>query len=114
MPRLTQHACFACRKVFKKPTRYGRVPSKGSPSPQPPQFTCPQCKAPLVNMGHEFRAPPMSDEAEWSRIDECLAKGVSYAIPTRRKPSRKKVVTRALKRVLGFDATGKPRRKRSD
>ena len=41
MPTLSQHACFSCRKVFKKPNEYLRGTSR-----QLVVYSCPQC-------GHE-------------------------------------------------------------
>ncbi len=105
MAALVQHACFSCRKVFKKPRR-----------PLGSAHACPQCSAALRNMGQKFRAPRIDDVAEWKRIERCLAEGISYGTPTRRKPSRKQPgapeITPALKKALGFNAKWKRPRKR--
>jgi hypothetical protein len=114
MPALTQHACFSCRKVFKKPTPYASAVARGTAART---SRCPQCSAALVNMGHKFRAPPMDDVGEWQRIERCVAGGVPYGTPTRRKTRRKgpgePEVTPALRKALGFNTKSKRRGKRA-
>lgn len=70
MPTLSQHVCFACRKVFKKPHWY---PSKQTP--QPPEYVCPDCGIVMVSMGYKFRAPRKADLKSWERIRHAIDTG---------------------------------------
>jgi hypothetical protein len=91
MPALSQHACFTCRKVFKKPHEY-RLPDKQGVSPARTIRKCPQCGGAMIYMGYKFRAPVASDADEWRRIDLALKEGRDYGIPTLRKqPSKQKL-----------------------
>jgi hypothetical protein len=116
MPALTQHVCFPCRKVFKKPTRYSSSTSRRTSPVQFPPYICPQCNGALVNMGHKFRAPRATDVKEWARIAGCVANGVAYGTPTRRKPTKAlpgaPAITPALKKTLGHNPKWKAPRKR--
>src|SRR5690242_2408777 len=111
MPTLIQHVCLSCRKLFKKPTPYPSALSRGTAARE---YACPQCGGALINMGHKFRAPAMTDAEEWGRIARCVADGVSYGTRTRRRPASKRppVITPALKKVLGVNTKWKRRRKR--
>ena len=68
MPVLMQHACFACRKVFKKPM------------PQAPtiDYPCPNCAQPLIMMGTAFRAPRRADQSQWSKVEQLARAGVLF------------------------------------
>ena len=76
-----QHACFACRKVFKLPStekeqarsawlsrRYlsGRSPTQ--PSPEFAPHRCPECSGTLEMLGRAFRAPRRQDRDAWERV----------------------------------------------
>lgn len=76
MPTLSQHACFSCQKVFKRPHEYSVTPTVR---------LCPQCGSQMVAMGYKFRAPKAGNVREWSRIERALRKGRDYGIPTVRK-----------------------------
>jgi hypothetical protein len=89
---LTQHACFACRKVFKRPEEYLPLDKKGvRPTPTPRQ--CPHWGGQTVYMGPKFRAPAMDDVDEWARIDRALKEARDYGIPTVRKQKPTKAFT---------------------
>ena len=64
---LTQCACFACRKSFKKDVSDPRY----TPS-------CPECGKPLVQMGRYFRAPRKSDIAQWKKVEMLRHAGVYF------------------------------------
>jgi hypothetical protein len=84
MPTLSQHACFACRKVFKKPHEY-RVPDKQGARTARTVRKCPQCGGEMVYLGYKFRAPAANDTDEWRRIERALEDGRDYGVPTVRK-----------------------------
>lgn len=101
MPTLTQHVCFACRKVFKKPF-YGFVGDREFERHQPP-YECPECHAPMVHMGYKFRAPRCSNVKEWTRIEDGVKFGTPWEKPTVRKKSKiERKISPALKKALGF------------
>ena len=64
---LTQCACFACRKSFKKDLA-------------DPRFTpqCPECGRALVPMGRYFRAPRKTDAAQWKKVEMLSRAGVYF------------------------------------
>jgi predicted nucleic acid-binding Zn-ribbon protein len=61
-----QHACFACRKVFKKP---------GYPEQL---FPCPECGAPMHMMGKAFRAPKQSNTNQWKKAQLLIEAGFLF------------------------------------
>src|SRR5204863_4340453 len=71
MPTLSQHACFSCRKVFKKPHEY-RFADKQGVRPARTVRNCPQCGSEMIYMSYKFRAPKADDVREWSRIETAL------------------------------------------
>lgn len=97
----TQHACFVCRKVFKRAEEYRPLGKHGV---RPPRTVrkCPHCGGNTVHMGPKFRAPKMSDGVEWSRIEQCLKDGWDYGIPTVRKVKPKPKLDPALRIALGI------------
>jgi hypothetical protein len=56
----------------------------------------------MVYMGPKFRAPKMSDVAEWQRIEQCLKDGRDYGIPTVRKQKPKPKLSPQLRIALGI------------
>ena len=104
MPTLSQHACFSCRKVFKKPHEYFRAASR-----QLVVYRCPQCGHDMVFMGVKFRAPRADDVAEWSRIEAALREGRDYGIPTVRKQKPKPKLSPQLRIALGVYGRRKPK-----
>src|SRR6185436_3360245 len=101
MPTLSQHACFSCRKVFKKLHEYSVTPTVRR---------CPQCGGQMVAMGYKFRAPKTTDVKEWSHIETALRKGCDYSIPTVRKQESKALLSPQLRITLG--SYGKRKTKR--
>jgi hypothetical protein len=83
MPELSAHACFRCRKVFKKPHWY-----KTKQTPVPPEYPCPECGEPLLAMGYKFRAPRRDDVKNWNRIKQAIDSGTQWEVPTNRKEKR--------------------------
>jgi len=54
---LVAHACFSCRKSFK------RVPQNEM------VVICPQCGAPSAEMGRSFKAPRKSEIKQWQKVE---------------------------------------------
>lgn len=51
---LVAHACFDCRKSWKRPEECGQ--------------SCPECGKSLAQMGRTFRAPPMRKVDQWEKV----------------------------------------------
>lgn len=66
MPALVQHACFTCRKVFKKVFQ------------QESHYPCPSCARTLVMMGTAFRAPKHGDLLQWSKVEQLARAGFLF------------------------------------
>jgi hypothetical protein len=69
MKRRERWVCFPCRKVWRKPF----APVDGLPyyrNRVPVTFTCPSCKAKLVDMGYRFRPPRRNDKRAWKYLAE--------------------------------------------
>src|SRR5690606_11820866 len=101
MPQLSQHVCFQCRKVFKKPHWY-----KMKYAPEtPPTYFCPDCGEEMVYMGYKFRAPPKSDTKGWKRIEDGVKSGALWEKPTiRKEDKREEKISPRLKKALGIEA----------
>ena len=108
MPNLSQHACFNCRKVFKKPHEY-RIPDKQGVRLTRTVCKCPQCGGEMIYMGYKFRAPAMNDTDEWHRIEQALKDGRDYAFQTVRKPKPKSEIEPALRIALGIYGKRRPK-----
>lgn len=62
---LFPHACFACRKVFRKPlSTQARL--------------CPQCAAELVTLGRKFHTPKSTDVAQWRKVQLLVEQGFFF------------------------------------
>lgn len=68
MPTLVQYACFACRKVFKRPIAALSVVG----------YPCPSCAQPLNRMGSAFRAPRRADELQWRKVEKLVRAGILF------------------------------------
>src|SRR6478736_3598487 len=101
MPTLSQHVCFTCRKVFKKPHEY-RFANKQGVRPPRTVRKCPQCGGEMIYMGYKFRAPAASDTDEWCRIECALKDGRDYGVPTVRKQQPKPKLSPQLRIALGI------------
>ena len=108
MPTLSQHACFTCRKVFKKPHEYDIPDRRGVRRPATVR-KCPHCGSEMVYMGYKFRAPRSDDVREWSRIETALREGRDYGIPTVRKQKPKPKLSPQLRIALGIYGKRKPK-----
>lgn len=61
-------ACFSCRKMVRKLSPYSVRRAEGKASPAS-GLLCPECGAPLHNMGKAFRPPRQSAVKQWRRIE---------------------------------------------
>ena len=86
MPTLVQYACFACRKVFKKPWL----------EPSAIDYPCPDCAQPLSLMGTAFRAPRSSDLSQWRKVEELVRAGILFHRNDGPRPRRVNEVTAFL------------------
>src|SRR5262245_53990327 len=72
------HACFACRKAFKRRpvTEWPRrlQPPEGQPDLAP----CPQCNRPMADMGLDFKPPRQDDSEHWEVVEFLYRRGVAY------------------------------------
>lgn len=100
MPALSQHVCFDCRKVFKKPHFYPSPYAKDRDK-RAPIYPCPECGADMTYMGYKFRAPKKEDARAWKTIEDGVQTGTPWEIPTIRKDPIPNV-SPALKAVLGI------------
>lgn len=63
-PYLIAHACFECRKSFKR----------GSDE----AAACPDCGGKLHEMGRSFRVPRREDEEQWRKVQKLFALGFRF------------------------------------
>jgi hypothetical protein len=61
---LIAHACFDCRKSWKVRADTGAV--------------CPQCAAPLREMGRAFKAPKKADVEQWQKVEALWRAGFRF------------------------------------
>jgi len=72
-------ACFDCRKVFKQTSRCELTESQ-QPAPGEKRIVlCPQCRQPMADMGHDFKAPKQSDVKQWEKVRILYAHGFRFA-----------------------------------
>jgi hypothetical protein len=73
-------ACFVCRKTFKH-FLFGEA-VWGRRSLERPRIErdplCPQCRAPMANMGLDFRAPKQSDHKQWRKVELLYLNNVTF------------------------------------
>lgn len=62
---LLPHACLHCRKVFRKPSAEQAYP-------------CPQCAAPMVELGRNFCAPTVTDSEQWNKVAFLVQRGFRF------------------------------------
>jgi hypothetical protein len=67
-------ACFTCRKVYKQtsPNELTQEAYKQI------AHVCPQCRAPMHNMGHDFQAPKQTDIKQWKKVELLYQNGYTY------------------------------------
>jgi hypothetical protein len=91
---LFPHACFACRKVFRKPySEEGRI--------------CPECAAPMTTLGRKFHTPKTGDRAQWKKVHVLVEHGFTFDSVYRATESGGKVAVpypRTLAEVPAFVA----------
>lgn len=64
-----QHwACFHCRKTFKSGTAAAHL-----------ERLCPQCRAPMTNMGTDFKAPAQTEVGQWRKVQLLAQAGVRFS-----------------------------------
>ena len=68
-PYKQKWACFKCRKSWKSP--HGEVPRASA--------LCPQCWAPLHNMGLDFKAPKQTDKEQWRKVELLSENGIDFS-----------------------------------
>jgi len=107
MPILSQHVCFVCRKVFKKPHFYASLHREAKRT-EAPIYTCPDCGRNMVYMGYKFRAPPRAAIKEWKNIEVGVKLGTDWTVQTIRKEKPKPKLSPALKKALGIRIKWKP------
>ncbi|REK77040.1 hypothetical protein DX130_08535 [Paenibacillus paeoniae] len=67
-------ACFGCRKSFKQTSTADLNPEQISKL----NYKCPQCHEPMVNMGHDFKAPKQIDKNQWRKVKLLYDHGIAY------------------------------------
>jgi hypothetical protein len=77
-PYKKHFACFACRKGFKRPAESEWAdhlrPPDGAAAPAP----CPDCRAPMADMGLDFAPPPRRDAEHWAVAEFLFRRGFAY------------------------------------
>jgi hypothetical protein len=72
MKYLMQHACFECRKAFKRYVTYG-------PNEEPlPEPLCPECGRTMEEMGRAFKAPKQDDIKQWRKVEALVRNGITF------------------------------------
>ena len=85
-----QHACFHCRKSFKRPQFVGssnrmmtseqlRGQSiEASEFEANREYKCPDCGGPAFFMGIDFKAPRKSDVKAWKKVQKFIESGKTF------------------------------------
>lgn len=68
-PYKQKWACFQCRKSYK--SHHGGFSRDFA--------KCPQCQAPLGNMGLDFRAPRQTDTEDWRKVALLFENGINFS-----------------------------------
>ena len=78
--RYKEHfACFRCRKCYKQPP-LSDLPETERPLPgQVRVVLCPQCRAPMVDVGKDFEAPRRSAVKQWKLAEKLYEHGIPLA-----------------------------------
>lgn len=66
-PYSVAHACFTCRRSFKRP-----------PELDDTLRVCPGCEGPLYEMGRSFKAPRRTDIRQWKKVQMLFAHGFRF------------------------------------
>src|SRR5262245_61317298 len=70
-------ACFRCRKAFKRRRPY-EWPEHLRPKKLPSPPVCPECAAPMADMGLDFKAPRRSNVKQWKKVEVLFRHGFTY------------------------------------
>lgn len=68
-----RHACFRCRKAFKRPSQ-----AEVDPEGEPHDPRCPECGGDVFDLGIGFVVPPRSKVQQWRRLEALAARGVRF------------------------------------
>ncbi|HMN04738.1 MAG TPA: hypothetical protein PKD45_03350 [Flavobacteriales bacterium] len=68
------HACFDCRKTFKRK----RVEDINGKYGSDTIARCPQCGGPMADMGLDFESPKSSDVKTWAHIKDLYSVGITF------------------------------------
>ena len=68
-PYKQKWACFSCRKSYK--SHHGEFDRDSA--------KCPQCQAPMNNMGLDFRAPRQTDKEQWRKVELLFRNGINFS-----------------------------------
>ncbi|MBI4731131.1 MAG: hypothetical protein HY781_03195 [Chloroflexi bacterium] len=71
-------ACFDCRKVFKQTSRWELPPGQRPEPGQERIVLCPQCRQPMADMGHDFKAPKSSNIKQWEKLRILYEHGFNF------------------------------------
>lgn len=70
----SHHACFTCRKAFKKPANV----AQGGIALDVRRYPCPQCGREMTPVGKNFRAPKQRDSSAWRAAQILVRAGVTF------------------------------------
>jgi len=79
--RPSEHwVCLPCRKQFRKPSRYNGVHWEFNTKPREVRgYPCPECKAPLMDMGKYFKPPRREDKQAWEQVRLLAEHGIRFS-----------------------------------
>lgn len=63
--------CFACRKMFRKPSRAEQQPPMSG-------YVCPECKQPMCDMGVYFEPPRRNATKRWEVMRRLAEHGIRF------------------------------------
>ena len=66
-PYKPHFACFNCRKAFRIPKKR-EDQAKAAADTRGGEVLCPQCRAPMVGMGLDFKAPKQTEVKQWQKV----------------------------------------------
>lgn len=67
MPYLFPHACFDCRKSFKRAYHKECKDRK-----------CPHCGGQVIRLGRKFKAPKTGDTKQWEKVEQLVEAGFRF------------------------------------
>ncbi|MFN3651870.1 MAG: hypothetical protein ACK47B_20035 [Armatimonadota bacterium] len=98
-PYMEHYACFACRRMFRRPWREGEVP-------------CPRCAGPMHDLGKDFKPPQHRDREQWAKVGLLFRKGVTFHSCGCGGPGPRPARLRDVEPFLMEQATAADRRER--